>query len=266
MPVITALLATNLSQSVQRQTWPGIVQDFAYSPFGWKPSGGPADARVGFNGQRFEPATGGYLLGDGHRLYNPALMRFTRPDALSPFGKGGLNAYAYCEGDPVNRKDPKGEFWELIFSAARALTSTTTAGFASSVAMTSRPESWNLGGLRLQVGGGTAVATGMAMSSFGVAAGPTVAAAGGIIAGTGAAMRTVATVKTLISKPHPMLEAENNIRWFLNMKPRTPPPPDIEMAEVRAPEPHLVETSVQLQNDSAQEIRHRRRNSILLHV
>ncbi|ORC59035.1 hypothetical protein BZK31_12400 [Pseudomonas floridensis] len=27
---------------------------------------------------------------------------------MSPFGKGGLNAYAYCLGDPVNRKDPTG--------------------------------------------------------------------------------------------------------------------------------------------------------------
>ncbi|KPZ22499.1 RHS repeat-associated core domain-containing protein, partial [Pseudomonas syringae group genomosp. 3] len=30
------------------------------------------------------------------------------PDSLSPFGKGGLNAYAYCAGDPVNRSDPSG--------------------------------------------------------------------------------------------------------------------------------------------------------------
>ncbi|ORC43846.1 hypothetical protein BZK31_28960, partial [Pseudomonas floridensis] len=33
---------------------------------------------------------------------------FNSPDSLSPFGKGGLNAYAYCLGDPVNRKDPTG--------------------------------------------------------------------------------------------------------------------------------------------------------------
>ncbi len=27
---------------------------------------------------------------------------------MSPFGKGGMNAYAYCAGDPVNRSDPTG--------------------------------------------------------------------------------------------------------------------------------------------------------------
>ncbi|WP_147458691.1 RHS repeat-associated core domain-containing protein, partial [Pseudomonas savastanoi] len=36
------------------------------------------------------------------------LMRFNSPDSLSPFGKGGMNAYAYCAGDPVNRSDPTG--------------------------------------------------------------------------------------------------------------------------------------------------------------
>jgi len=35
-------------------------------------------------------------------------MRFTSPDGLSPFGKGGRNAYAYCEADPMNNVDPSG--------------------------------------------------------------------------------------------------------------------------------------------------------------
>jgi len=37
-------------------------------------------------------------------------MRFNSPDSLSPFGDGGLNGYAYCVGDPVNRSDPTGHF------------------------------------------------------------------------------------------------------------------------------------------------------------
>lgn len=49
-----------------------------------------------------------YLLGNGYRAYNPALMRFNSPDNQSPFGEGGLNAYAYCAGDPVNSVDPSG--------------------------------------------------------------------------------------------------------------------------------------------------------------
>jgi RHS repeat-associated protein len=113
MPAVTALLATTASQTVLRQARPGVIQGFAYSPYGWRPSS--AETATGFNGQRPEPATGGYLLGNGHRLYNPVLMRFTRPDALSPFGKGGVNAYAYCEGDPVNATDSSGKFLDLIF-------------------------------------------------------------------------------------------------------------------------------------------------------
>lgn len=64
-----------------------------------------------------DSATGHYLLGNGYRAYNPVLMRFNRPDNLNPFGEGGLNAYAYCAGDPVNRSDPTGH----IFLARRML-------------------------------------------------------------------------------------------------------------------------------------------------
>lgn len=62
----------------------------------------------GFNGELADPLSGHYLLGNGHRAYNPLLMRFNRPDSWSPFGRGGVNAYVYCLGDPVNRRDPSG--------------------------------------------------------------------------------------------------------------------------------------------------------------
>ena len=53
-------------------------------------------------------------------MYRPVLRRFLAPDADSPFGEGGLNTYAYCAGDPVNRVDPSGH----KFSMAGALKAT----------------------------------------------------------------------------------------------------------------------------------------------
>jgi len=79
----------------------------AYSPFGSHPCASASRA-LGYTGQRREPVDG-YLLGNGRRFYSPALMRFCQPDALSPFSRGGLNAYAYCNGNPTNRHDPGGQ-------------------------------------------------------------------------------------------------------------------------------------------------------------
>lgn len=67
-------------------------------------------SRLAFCGEHRDPVTGHYLLGNGHRTYNPILMRFHSVDALSPFGVGGINAYAYCSSDPVNRVDRNGAF------------------------------------------------------------------------------------------------------------------------------------------------------------
>ncbi|PLR44750.1 RHS repeat-associated core domain-containing protein [Chimaeribacter arupi] len=82
---------------------------FRYSPFGATP---PPDASAtplpGFNGERADPLTGVTHLGNGYRAFSPALFRFTCPDSESPFGEGGINAYAYCENDPVNMTDPSG--------------------------------------------------------------------------------------------------------------------------------------------------------------
>lgn len=71
-------------------------------------SGQRQSVHLGFNGDLCEPITGHYLLGNGYRAYNPVLMRFNSPDSLSPFSDGGLNAYAYCLGDPVNHVDRDG--------------------------------------------------------------------------------------------------------------------------------------------------------------
>lgn len=88
----------------------GMADDvMAYTPYGHFEAGHSATL-LAFNGQRFDLIARGYALGNGYRTYSPSLARFCSPDTLSPFSNGGLNAYSYCEGDPVNRIDPSGHF------------------------------------------------------------------------------------------------------------------------------------------------------------
>lgn len=91
----------------------------AYTPYGAMNAAlapGPA-----FCGQYRDPLTGNYPLGTGHRFYSPTMMRFLSPDSLSPFGRGGINVYAYCGGEPVNRHDPTGRFFETAALTLRGL-------------------------------------------------------------------------------------------------------------------------------------------------
>lgn len=68
---------------------------------------------LGFNGERLDSASSNYHLGNGYRTYNPQLKRIICPDSWSPFGQGGINPYAYCAGDPINRADPSGHMsWQ----------------------------------------------------------------------------------------------------------------------------------------------------------
>lgn len=81
-----------------------------YTPFGHSQVEG-----TGYTGQFKEVGTKGYFLGEGYRNYSPSILRFNAPDTYSPFGAGGVNAYAYCGAEPVNRLDPSGHFWKAAF-------------------------------------------------------------------------------------------------------------------------------------------------------
>lgn len=116
----TVLLATDHSDSIIAELAVGKPNAIAYSAYGQQSAQQEVESRVGFNGQLCEMQTSWYLLGNGYRAYNPRLMRFHSPDSWSPFGRGGLNAYMYCVGDPVNRVDPTGH-WGVLTSLSRTL-------------------------------------------------------------------------------------------------------------------------------------------------
>ena len=111
--VETALIAHDDKRSTLATLTGEQHTPVAYTAAGYS----PADEQrvLGFNGERDDKTTGHYLLGNGYRAFNPVLMRFNSPDSWSPFGEGGINAYAYCAGDPVNRTDPTGHFWRSLF-------------------------------------------------------------------------------------------------------------------------------------------------------
>lgn len=101
------LTGTDGQGSVRVETGEGH-QLVGYSAHGL--DNGTAQSRVGFAGELREPGSALYIPG-GNRPYDPCLMMFLSPDNASPEGAGGLNRYAYCSGDPVNRVDPDGHAW-----------------------------------------------------------------------------------------------------------------------------------------------------------
>ncbi|WP_426287297.1 RHS repeat-associated core domain-containing protein [Luteibacter sp. E-22] len=104
----TVLLGSDAQGSVVSEAGAALASP-AYGVYGYRPEEeGSSD--IAYAGELKERDVGWYLLGS-YRVYNPRLMRFHSPDAASPFGHGGLNAYAYVSGDPINRIDPSGEGW-----------------------------------------------------------------------------------------------------------------------------------------------------------
>ncbi|WP_350298365.1 RHS repeat-associated core domain-containing protein [Pseudomonas putida] len=109
------LFATDEMDSVLVVSTPdGKQKNHTYTPFGYNdklPSGSPA---IGFNGEFILDNIHLYLLGQGHRGFSTEMRRFIGPDnAESPFARGGVNAFAYCVNDPVNRKDETG-MWGIF--------------------------------------------------------------------------------------------------------------------------------------------------------
>ena len=64
----------------------------------------------------FDSDLGMYYL--GARWYDPETARFLNGDSYVSTGQDltGYNMFAYCGNNPINRADPDGEFWGLVFT------------------------------------------------------------------------------------------------------------------------------------------------------
>jgi RHS repeat-associated protein len=185
-----ALLATDLQRSILIEIDGTRYEPFAYSPYGYRHPVVVMNSLLAFNGEPPNDVTGHYLLGNGRRAFNPVLMRFNSPDRLSPFGRGGLNAFAYCKGDPINFNDPSGQFFQAIMYALKTVRYVLKIGWES-YALALRPRGTGLGGVATLVsrtGYGTA-AVGWGIETSGYEVGARVASLGGGLIATGQVLK-----------------------------------------------------------------------------
>ena len=72
---------------------------------------------IRYRGYYYDEETGLYWVSS--RYYSPELCMFISPDSieyLDPESVNGLNLYAYCGNDPVNRFDPTGHSWKSFWN------------------------------------------------------------------------------------------------------------------------------------------------------
>ncbi|MFT0519796.1 RHS repeat-associated core domain-containing protein [Pseudomonas faucium] len=93
------------------------ISNSTFGVYGFAPR--PLPSAIGFKGEYIDPLTDYYPLGNGSRSYSSSLMRFASPDDISPFGRGGLNAYCFVLGDPINFSDPDGHAPRFIPTVQR---------------------------------------------------------------------------------------------------------------------------------------------------
>lgn len=201
----TLLLASDQQQSVLALLDRSGPNPFAYSPYGLQSDANQAGTHLGFNGQLKERSTGWYYLGNGHRVYTPVLMRFHSPDRLSPFGEGGVNAYAYCKGDPRNFQDPTGEFMVSILPfIQRGLSIALHTMVPAGMILGPKVSGVALQATRFSLAGSVGSAVGAVMQLAGYPIGAYVNAAGTTALLVGAATRGAVALKN---------SYQNNILW-----------------------------------------------------
>lgn len=113
-----------------------------YSAYGGRESTANLPGLIGYAGYCLDALSGHYMLGNGYRGYSPGMMRFLSPDSLSPFDRGGVNAYAYCAGNPIGRVDPDGRFWDsaVTVKPAKIKVNSMSRSFLKSRTGSDRPK------------------------------------------------------------------------------------------------------------------------------
>ena len=117
------------------------VASYAYDPYGKVLSAEGTMAETNplrYRGYYYDTESGLYYLQS--RYYDPATCRFVNADnaaviAVSPEkANWDKNLFAYCDNDPVNRKDDGGNLWHIAVAAGVGFLAGLASQFISDVA------------------------------------------------------------------------------------------------------------------------------------
>ena len=130
----------------------GLVATYEYDPWGKLLAVKDADGNaitsathaalknpLRYRGYYYDSDTGFYYVSS--RYYDPVVGRWINADGYVSTGQdiAGYNMFAYCSNNPVNRKDPTGQFWitALIVAVVVAGCTIALSGCSSKSAPTS---------------------------------------------------------------------------------------------------------------------------------
>lgn len=109
----------------------GVITDrYAYDPYGMvvaRQGSTPNPFTYGGRSGVFDDGNGFYYMMS--RFYVPSLGRFAQQESIyrgSLMRPQSLNRYAFVEGNPVDRIDPRGECWTCVFAGVGAVVGATT--------------------------------------------------------------------------------------------------------------------------------------------
>lgn len=165
-----------------------LITEIHYKPYGEiirdpAASNGPDTIRYKYTGQEEDVETS--LMYYNARYYDPGIGRFITQDNIVDEGAGtqGFNRYMYVGGNPINYRDPSGNFIEWLIIGALVI-GAIVGGTHGQVFSAEAWNNFDVGGAVIgALAGVAAVATGgAAVAALGLAGG-TAAVVGGLIGG-----------------------------------------------------------------------------------